>query len=118
MIEATELRIGNLIHHITYESNCKVDLVKLNLIIHQPDSFKAIELTEEWLPRLGFELVDCPRSGLWEFNRLLNGRSLFYVSAGNYLEYSDSIIREIHSVHDFQNWYYWNSGKNELQFTN
>ena len=58
-MKATELRIGNLLEEAHSGEFGKVDMVVLSIIERMSNhSYKPIPLTEEWLERFGFELLN------------------------------------------------------------
>ena len=82
-MKATELRIGNIINHITGEITVKSD--DFEHIEKDPCEYMGIELTEEWLNRLGF-------------NGIANGK---YFIGFNYCEYSVQKVGDI-----YNKWYF------------
>lgn len=137
MIQASDLRLGNLIYDTEGKVNT-VDLTALKYIsdyagIHQA---RPIPLTEEWLLKLGFEkgnrsgyLVDDPSD--ISFNYEINGlpfyggldfnikHSVAYFEShlsGSDGDREESITRNVGYVHELQNLYYSLTG-NELKVT-
>lgn len=58
MIQANELRIGNWVNYVSTGIDDIIQITCLQVGEHLGDSFKPIPLTEEWLERFGFELMD------------------------------------------------------------
>ena len=52
MMEAKELRVGNLVYSITHNVNINVSLIEIDM---NYSTIEGIPLTEEWLVKLGFE---------------------------------------------------------------
>jgi hypothetical protein len=113
-MKENELRLGNLLMwddeseeiiivkgispNEDYENQIWVDysdFVKESIYSSPIDEFKTIPLTEKWLLQLeGYTFI--PDGDRW-----LNGILIpFWIK----------------SIHELQNWYYWNNNKKELEF--
>ena len=105
MIQATELRIGNLIEKSLKSGQGRkiIDKVGVQDIVRifentGPFNYEPIPLTEDWLVRFGFELFP------WGFvkDKLLvrhSGTAKFWIEFGNGLR------KELEHVHRLQNFY-------------
>lgn len=131
-MNATELRIGNLVNY--YNENIVFEVIgidKFGLIVKSPhtneiliedeetwielDQFEPISLTEEWLFKFGFEKNTIDRETVI-FNRinsteklqLFNGRIIYGILGVSQYEWSEA---KILMVHQLQNIYFILTGK-------
>jgi len=104
-MNATELRIGNL---VSWKNDlaCIAQLWELETMFKCGETalyteLNGIELTDEWYPKLN--IVEKTIMGNTVGTRLIDGVG---------------IPEWIKSVHDLQNWYYYNFNKTELTINN
>jgi hypothetical protein len=111
-----ELRIGNWIYDILDRHNCKVtldDFQFMNNYRHSnnhPIPYKSIELTEEWLLKLGFEKSEVVYKKKWIelwWSSYCNCYQLRLYKIGNDFDYKINI----YFVHQLQNLYFILTGE-------
>jgi hypothetical protein len=114
MIQANELRLGNLIHFPYLGSNVEVIGIALkddarlfiqtklnnNSFFELPEKYNPIELTEEWLIKFGFRRID-------KYTFVINGIFIHMRKRG--FVYSKNLI--VKTVHQLQNLYWCLTGK-------
>jgi hypothetical protein len=131
-MNATELRIGNLVNY--YNENIIFEVIgidKLGLIVKslhtneiliedeetwiELDQFEPISLTEEWLFKFGFEKNAIDRETVifnqinsTEKLQLFNGRIIYSILGVSQYEWSEA---KILMVHQLQNLYFALTGK-------
>lgn len=107
MIQANELRIGNLIL-ITFKKEVEVVNARMIGFINQANikghqhPFEPILLTEEWLLKLGAQEVGIS-TNLFEFNRFFlrwfPNYKYWYITD----KYTNGYITKVEFVHEWQN---------------
>jgi hypothetical protein len=128
-MEATELRINNLVNAVMTNKVYSIDLWALNVIeegnyqnSHNTKTkvFKPIPLTEEWLLKFGFKSDDIS----WEYSKRLGNFYIMYDIEINSIYINDGsrydgadIPNEIKHVHQLQNLYFALTGQ-ELTLNN
>lgn len=96
-MEGKELRIGNYVNHNGFVP-VTIDAVDIIHCQQHPEAYKPIELTEEWLLKLGF------RKSKFSSNcfKITNGYKFDF--AGGEVLYLDSIrLEHIKYIHQLQN---------------
>jgi hypothetical protein len=124
MIQANELRLGNLIHFPYLGSNVEVIGIALkdderlfiqtklnnNSFFELPEKYNPIELTEEWLLRMGFE-----KRGLYYHfpNHDIFKLQQYKLNKAFWLRHSSESLDcvRINYVHQLQNLYFALTGE-------
>lgn len=123
-MEASELRIGNIITvdnethrpletgypHIVKEirkESVVVTLIGVELIEYGQlyKYLKPVPLTEEWLKEFGYESI---QELVSHFEELVEEHTGLYL---NYYEDDGILFFKSLKVHELQNYWYWNTGK-------
>ena len=106
-MNANEIRVGNLVYHEPTIDDWEIITVKVGTIIQceiNPDGFDPIRLTEEWLLKFGFEMINK------SYFELKVGNIIFeYTKDLNddwYILINDDIKIYLDYVHQFQNLYF------------
>ena len=103
MIQANELRIGNLIKHVSKKDEyLETDVQRLANVSRNPIPYKPIPLSEEWLLKFGFK-YDKPHDLFSKYGfdiQLLDDGIEFYI--GEYGSY----FTLLNYVHQLQNLYF------------
>ena len=138
MMEAQELRIGNLvINEITKEVIEVYPMMISQLSRIQGESnIKPIPLTGEWLVKLGFisnnhefqetYFIDISTDERYDYQTLIQAiymddyTNIYIkdVERGNELDFSDAFIKKVKHVHDLQNLYQAMTGEELTLKTN
>ena len=96
-MEAKELRIGNYVNHNGF-APITIDAVDIIHCQQHPEAYKPIELTEEWLLKLGFNKSKFSSNCF----KITNGYKFDF--AGGEVLYLDSIrLEHIKYIHQLQN---------------
>ncbi|MCT4085466.1 hypothetical protein HZP81_17095 [Elizabethkingia anophelis] len=96
-MEANELRIGNYVNHNGF-APITIDAVDIIHCQQHPEAYKPIELTEEWLLKLGFNKSKFSSNCF----KITNGYKFDF--AGGKVLYLDSIrLEHIKYIHQLQN---------------
>ena len=108
-MEASELRIGNLINVERFGINVPVIIERGSEIDNcEIDKYKPIPLTEEWLLNFGFDNKEGTRYYHNNFNRLycdVSNRIMKYFGNAN------GLLKETEYVHQIQNLYFALTGE-------
>ena len=117
-----ELRIGNLVISSWWDTILPVKGITEKGVLYSVDgesadeAFTPINLTEEWLLRMRFTFDKDAMIGSelgWQID--INEMGVEFSFINEVLTMPDDVFQiEFKYVHDFQNWYYSNSGKKEL----
>lgn len=100
MIDARELRLGNLVKRRTRDESLKVDLQLLTKISRNGVIYAPIILTEDWILKFGFTWYD-------DRHLIIQGMKIWVI---NGLFYCDKTGVRIDSVHWLQNYYFFKNG--------
>jgi hypothetical protein len=102
-MEAKNLRIGNLIKYIDKTIVCNVDIIYAVLkCIRQTKLYTPIEITEEWLRKLGFT-----RDDETDYRWYLLDKSIAYDADDNCIRIADSWeFGKRKYVHELQNLFF------------
>ncbi|MCT4157019.1 hypothetical protein CMU68_10170 [Elizabethkingia anophelis] len=96
-MEGKELRIGNYVNHNGF-APITIDAVDIIHCQQHPEAYKPIELTEEWLLKLGFNKSKFSSNCF----KITNGYKFDF--AGGEVLYLDSIrLEHIKYIHQLQN---------------
>lgn len=128
MIKAEELRLGNLYYTQVFDNAefkdviAKIDSVAIRDAEHYKKVWtgKPIPLTADSLRIINFLCLGKKRNW-FDYQGQLNGYYLAINLDGKIAMGRDgkwktlTYIEPLESIHDLQNWYYWNSGKKELK---
>ena len=110
MIQANELRVGNLLNYQTAEGDVVIDTIDFHAIqwaTEDPKGFNLIHtpipLTEKWLIKLGFDSLYISDNGItFRFEK---------IGSDWICHIDDSIILKIQYVHTLQNLYFALTGQ-------
>lgn len=104
-MKPTELRIGNWIKRNTQSDGFQIDHHSFWSCERNPENYKPIYLTEDWLEKFGFKTDDI----IWVKDEIQIGhyKSGFYLCSGTLLRLS----KKIKYVHQLQNLYFALTGK-------
>lgn len=125
-MDTKELRIGNFLYYdmplyegdapkvvkiIRLSKDCIIDETNKNTVVGNPENYKPIQLTEEWLIKFGFVLTpkDKVRSGVaMEYKK--KGFKVEISNSGNlYCKKQKGLLFE--SVHQIQNLFFALTGE-------
>jgi hypothetical protein len=112
-MQATELRIGNLVNKSYSETHfvpVNVTLWDINNIRNNDEVYTPIPLTEDWLLKLGFKMEEFAFTQGKPFRRYKLGPLCYGTSNGTWSYYSQ-VIRGIEYVHQLQNLFFCLTGE-------
>lgn len=109
-MKVQELRIGSWIHSNVTHADWQIEQQSIELVFQQIDKISPIQLTEEWLLKLGFSDVgngffQSPAPSCWNYNLKTNEIILFEDREGYGLDI------KVEFVHLLQNLYFALTGK-------
>ncbi len=104
MINANELRIGNYIHYTKQNVNVEIGWYNFEALVKHPEWYEPISLTEGILLKARFEKNE------WEsIDKKHKGVDYFMDEFSIRVSLSDDVCKK--GVHYFQNWYFFETGK-------
>lgn len=129
MIQANELRIGNILKPINSRyneqfivvENIALDEVNYNFKPYSLDALQPIPITPEILEKCGFKQVvvfEGINTNVYELNKFEIGRDgLDFVNMEMTIIIDKSLTLKVKYLHELQNIYYWYTNKQELKIT-